>query len=348
MKKFLSVFIVVSFAIVGPSSAQNVKLSQAELIEYVRSISENQLHKIPNVGREDRGFYPFCSDVIAAYQSEKTQIAKILLEDAGQDFTELKIQIDWDSTHVHQQVHNDDTMVHEVDFSFPNTYFTCFDAKTAINLLLKPNDMDVNNLAHYQTVEYVQGDIKAYHAQEKFNSKDLESMLILDERGIGTLRTLTDKYNRTHTPYILSSTAGLIADKRYQKDCWSEIKRLYEGVVEHGNVMANTAVREFNPTTKKETVTHILSTPNHRFFACYDDADQGYGCRWTKAAELDASTMRLYSKNATRKIDYVSSFKIEDTRLGSPIDHNVYNLASETYTYYVGDNLHRVLVHNVK
>lgn len=100
----------------------------------------------------------------------------------------------------------------------------------------------------------------------------------------------------------------------------------------------------------------ISATPEHRFYACFEDSiTKDTKCDWVAAQKLNPKTMKLYGANhqlvpfaEVTDITLEGKYTAGDINFpGSFYPAKVYNLSTETFSYYVTDSINRVLVHNM-
>lgn len=338
MKKVISVFMLFGFAVLGSSYAQNAgtgDLFDQRLQNYQRVHGE-LIKYLKKVGDPSIGYYPFCSDLIRLYQEEQKTIAALLYKKHEMSFADLDVALDWNTISKNQIPHyTGETMATAIGL-YKSSGGGCFDEKTPIQTLMVRQDLDLSKIQYVQTADHIEKlnediDNAIGYIGAKFNLVEVE---------IGELQNATTNTFTTHNPYILSSTYVVIPDIRYQKDCWGKINQIYYAQVEHGESMSALAVRN--------TQTRIFSTQNHRFLVCGEDPADSSKCHWVRSKDISAGTQLYAGENKRINVVAAVPYKIEDSWMGIDNDRDVYNLNTETFTYYVGNNENRVLVHNVK
>lgn len=139
--------------------------------------------------------------------------------------------------------------------------------------------------------------------------------------------------------YILASTKAMFTDKRYQKDCWTEVVNIIQGEVKDEE---KTTLVEYETSSGAQCT--VEATPGHRF---YCEGAQSW--EWKKAAELqpgDKLQVNCEGESCAVKSNNAKTYDYGFWHFLSS-DEQVYNLSTDAHTFYVGPVESKVLVHNV-
>jgi hypothetical protein len=149
--------------------------------------------------------------------------------------------------------------------------------------------------------------------------------------------------------FVLSSTMPLTSDARYQLECWGKVRERVAGFVHPSETLQHVNVLDEESGDRFELVV----TPKHRFYTTpYNQKDFSW-CTADKLEECQELYTGTSSQTPEVKTDdrhlRIESVREERLGYGSIESVPVYNLMVEgTNVYFVGNRVHRLLVHNIK
>jgi len=142
--------------------------------------------------------------------------------------------------------------------------------------------------------------------------------------------------------YVLASTAPMFPnDPRYQRDCWSKVDQVMQGAIVHEE---DTTLVSYNEN-ETESVT-LESRIGHHFYALLPG---NIRWQWVRASKLQEGAVLFQGfqgepcavTEVSPNPHHFGGWLFRELK-GRP---QVFNLATNSYTYYVGPWGSQVLVH---
>ncbi|HMQ10353.1 MAG TPA: hypothetical protein PKC21_06880 [Oligoflexia bacterium] len=297
--------------------------AQENTILSIQQDYQNKLAQLEQLGHDQIGYYPYCSDVVNLYLEEKEAILKAVQQNylLPEEQQLLNIKVDLDRSQERQRhaalSQEDVDWVSSGQKGYNRSYNNCFTGNTPVTVF--------------------------------FTLTTKISWNQYDHKIVATTMELQEMYEQQEDKgfHVLSSSLGKIekAPSRYKKDCWARVNQVHLGHVRDGKTMNMINVGPYGSDYTFKV------TPQHRFYAyVQDECSEESMYQWQEAQNLEPGTAQLYQGEDGQlcPINATSEYAAESEGWGNFMPLKVYNLNTETHAYYVGPRGNQVLVHDTK